>query len=98
MNIQNVRNGGQTRRRSLETGNGIPVLVLLLVRFPRCSTREKKLLRNLRIDGDARVSFITLRARPDRDEKLRVPSPPPPPPPYEHEMKTRPSRKPRFIR
>lgn len=98
MNIQNVRNGGQTRRRSLETGNGIPVLVLLLVRFPRCSTRERKLLRNLRIDGDARVSFITLRARPDRDEKLRVPSPPPPPPSYEHEMKTRPSRKPRFIR
>lgn len=48
----------------------------LLVRFPRCSTRERKLLRNLRIDGDARVSFITLHARPDRDEKLRALSPP----------------------
>lgn len=75
VNIQNVQNGRWTRRRSLETGNGIPVWFSSSFVFH--AEGERKLLRNLRIDGDARVSFITLHARPDRDEKLRVLSPTP---------------------
>lgn len=76
------REYSECSKRSLDTSSSVgnwkrsTCLFLLLVRFPRCSTRERKLLRNLRIDGDARVSFITLHARPDRDEKLRALSPP----------------------